>query len=51
MRMPVVSREDPKNLLGIITMHDIAATLAEEDDEADLLRVTGGLRLGRKEGV
>jgi CIC family chloride channel protein len=50
MRMPVVSRQDPTKLLGIITMHDIAAALAE-DDESDLSPSTGELRLGQRDGV
>ncbi|MEP7339216.1 MAG: CBS domain-containing protein [Acidobacteriota bacterium] len=51
MRIPVVSRQDPTKLFGIITMHDIAAALAEEDDEADLSHTTEELRIGQKEGV
>ncbi|MEO6726519.1 MAG: CBS domain-containing protein, partial [Blastocatellia bacterium] len=51
MRLPVVSRHEPAKLLGIITMHDIAAALAEEDDEADLSHITEELRINQKEGV
>ncbi|MBS1786270.1 MAG: chloride channel protein [Acidobacteria bacterium] len=51
MRMPVVSRHDPTTLLGIITMHDIAAALAEEDGDADLLRTTEELRTVQKDGT
>lgn len=51
MRLPVVSRQDPTLLLGIVTMHDIAAALAEEDDDADLLRTTEELRTVQKDGA
>lgn len=50
MRIPVVSRQDPSILLGIITMHDIAAALAEEDDETLLPHAPEELHTGMKEG-
>jgi CBS domain-containing protein len=31
-QFPVVSRKDASELLGIITLHDIAEALFEEDD-------------------
>jgi CIC family chloride channel protein len=34
-QLPVVSRKDPSKLLGIITLHDIAAALAKEDKIVD----------------
>lgn len=33
-QLPVVSRKDPSKLLGIITLHDIAAALSKEDKTA-----------------
>ncbi len=34
-QLPVVSRKDTGKLLGIITMHDVAAALSESDDRDD----------------
>ncbi len=35
-QLPVVGRKDVTKLLGIITMHDVAAALAREDDSANI---------------
>ena len=32
-QLPVVGRKDVTKLLGIITMHDVAAALSREEDE------------------